>query len=265
MALRRFIAIRGPVRHIRCDRGTNFIGASNELKEEMEKIKEEDIRKFLLQNDADILFIFNPPSASHFGGVFERQIGTVRRVFEGILQEFGSSLNVESLTTFLYEAAAIVNARPLACVNINDETLMPLTPNHLLTMKSRIVVSPPGTFVKHDMYLIKHWRRTQYLANLFWTRWRSEYLSKYHQRSKWTTSTPNFQPGDVVLVVDEALPRSKWKLARLVSVNTSEDGRVRSARVKMVSANENKLSSTELDRPIHKLIRLISTGPIPRQ
>ena len=80
-----------------------------------------------------------------------------------------------------------------------------------------------------------------------------------------TTSTPNFQPGDIVLVVDEALPRNKWKLARLVSVNTSEDDRVRSARVKMVSSNENKLSSTELDRPIHKLIRLVSTGPIPRQ
>ena len=265
LALRRFIAMRGPVKRIRCDRGTNFIGASNELKEEMEKIQEENVRQFMLQNDADIQFVFNPPSASHFGGVFERQIGAIRRVFEGILQEFGSSLNAESLTTFLYEATAIVNARPLACVNINDETLEPLTPNHLLTGKARIVVSPPGTFVKDDMYLIKHWRRVQYLANLFWTRWRSEYLSKYHQRSKWTTTTPNFQPGDIVLVIDDALPRSKWKMGRLVSVNISEDSNVRSARVKIVSSTENKLSSTELDRPIHKLIRLVSTGPTPRQ
>ena len=31
-ALRRFISRRGPVREIRCDRGTNFIGAEAELK-----------------------------------------------------------------------------------------------------------------------------------------------------------------------------------------------------------------------------------------
>ena len=127
------------------------------------------------------------------------------------------------------------------------------------------MVSPPGTFVKDDMYLVKHWRRVQYLANIFWTRWRAEYLSRYHQRSKWTTSTPNFQPGDVVLVVDDALPRSKWKMGRLVSVNVSEDAHVRSARVKMVASTDNKLSTTELDRPIHKLIQLVTTGPTPRQ
>ena len=32
LALRRFISIRGPVSCIRCDQGTNFVGASNELK-----------------------------------------------------------------------------------------------------------------------------------------------------------------------------------------------------------------------------------------
>ena len=69
--------MRGPVKRVRCDRGTNFIGASNELKEEMEKIQEENICQFMLRNDADIQFIFNPPSASHFGGMFESQIGAV--------------------------------------------------------------------------------------------------------------------------------------------------------------------------------------------
>ena len=29
LALRRFIALRGPIAHIRCDRGTSFVGASN--------------------------------------------------------------------------------------------------------------------------------------------------------------------------------------------------------------------------------------------
>ena len=35
---------------------------------------------------------------------------------------------------------------------------------------------PFGNFQRADVYLRKRWRRVQYLANLFWTRWRKEYL-----------------------------------------------------------------------------------------
>ena len=256
MALRRFIAIRGPIVHVRCDKGTNFVGASNELKDQMRQLDCDKIRQFLLDNNGDIEFKFNPPSASHFGGVFERQIGSIRRVFDGILAEFGGILNPESLTTFLYEASAIVNSRPLSCVNINDETLEPLTPNHLLTGKTRVVVSPPGSFTKDDTYLIKHWRRVQYLANLFWSRWKHEYLASLQKRSKWSNSTPNIKVGDIVLLTDDNAPRNQWKLARVVSANPSPDNLVRSVRIKL---SKNSEPTTFLDRPIHKLILLVSS------
>ena len=256
LALRRFISLRGPIVHIRCDKGTNFVGASNELKDEMKKLNCDQIRQFLLDNNGDIDFKFNPPSASHFGGVFERQIGSIRRVFDGILAEFGSVLNPESLATFLYEASAIVNSRPLSCVNIHDETLEPLTPNHLLTGKSRVVVSPPGSFTKDDTYLIKHWRRVQYLANLFWTRWKHEYLISLQKRSKWTNSTPNIKVGDVVLLVDNTAPRNHWKLARVVDANPSPDNLVRSVKIK-VSSKDGEASL--LDRPINKLVLFVSS------
>ena len=109
------------------------------------------------------------------------------------------------------------------------------------------------------------WTRSQRLNNHLWARWRLKYLSEHGQWSNWTPSPPNVQPRFLVMVIDRVRPRNKWKLGRIVSVNISEDGHVRTSRVKMVSNNENKLSSTELDRLIHKLIRLVSTGPIPRQ
>ena len=255
LALRRFVALRGPVVHIRCDRGTNLVGASNELKLEIEKMNYDQISRFVQDNHSVIEFKFNPPSASNFGGVFERQIGSVRRVFEGILSEFGHSLNPESLSTFLHEAAAVVNSRPLSCVNITDETLEPLTPNHLLTGKSRIVVSPPGKFVQQDMYLLKHWRRIQYLANLFWTRWRHEYLSSFHRRSKWTQATKNFAVGDVVLLSDDNAPRNEWKMARIIEVYPSSDGLVRSVKLKVASKDSKP---AVLDRPVNKLVPLVS-------
>ncbi len=53
----RFVALRGSVRQIRCDQGTNLVGAKSEL----------------LKLGCDM--IFNPPAGSHRGGVWERMIG----------------------------------------------------------------------------------------------------------------------------------------------------------------------------------------------
>ncbi|XP_046571990.1 uncharacterized protein LOC124280147 [Haliotis rubra] len=78
-ALRRFIARRGPVKEIWCDNGTNFIGAARELKEALAELDQNSIHSHLLQ--ANIDWKFNPPSASHMGGVWERMIGSVRRFY----------------------------------------------------------------------------------------------------------------------------------------------------------------------------------------
>ena len=112
------------------------------------------VKSFLLSQNCQIEFVFNPPSASHFGGVFERQIGSIRKVLSGLLLEQSSSLSDECLITLLHEVSAIINCRPLSHINLSDSCIEPLTPNHLLTQKSRVIVSPPGTFVRQDLYLL---------------------------------------------------------------------------------------------------------------
>ena len=103
------------------------------------------------------------------GGVWERQIRSVRNVLASLLESHGTQLDDESLRTFMIEAEAIVNCRPLAVNTINSSQYPePLTPNHLLTMKSKVVMPPPGHFQRTDLYLNKRWRRVQYLANEFW-------------------------------------------------------------------------------------------------
>ena len=74
-ALRRFIAIREPVRQLRCDRGTNFVGTHNQLNCELASMTNRKVAQFFLDNNCD--FKFNVPSVSHIGGVWERQIRTV--------------------------------------------------------------------------------------------------------------------------------------------------------------------------------------------
>ena len=86
-------------------------------------------------------FKFNVPSASHLGGVWERQIRTVGSVLVPMLEKSGSQLNDESLRMLLSEVMCIVNCRPLSVNDLYDSSL---THNHFLTMQTKIVLPPPG-------------------------------------------------------------------------------------------------------------------------
>ena len=206
--LQRFISIRGPIRTLRCDCGTNFIGARNELNASIKEFDEYSIKRFLLSNDCDLIdFKFNTPNASHMGGIWECQIRTARAVLDSLFRNVGTQLDDDSLRTFMYEAAAIVNSRPLTVDSANDPlSLAPLTPNQILTMKHDVVLPPLGNFENTDLYSKKRWRRVQHLANEFWKRWRKEYLQNLQVRSKWNKTLPNVEIDDVVIVCDDDLP-----------------------------------------------------------
>lgn len=91
-------------------------------------------------------------------------------------------LDTTRLRTFLYETMAIINSIPLSVEHLNNPTgPEPLTPNHILTMKSSVILPPPRQFSKEDLYLNKRWRRVQFLANEFWQRWKREYLLNLQQ------------------------------------------------------------------------------------
>ena len=153
-AYRRFVCRRGPIRQLRSDNGSNFVGAKNELQKAIAEMDKERIKQELLKDNCDwIQFRMNPPYASHMGGVWERQIRTVRGVLSGILDHHGHHLDDESLRTLMTEAEAIVNSRPLT--TISSPFLEPLTPNHLLTLKSRVILPLPGVFEEADMYSLR--------------------------------------------------------------------------------------------------------------
>ncbi|XP_032363653.1 uncharacterized protein LOC116677092 [Etheostoma spectabile] len=188
--LRCFIAVRGAVRQIQCDQGTNFVGAKNEFKAALQELDTQRLGMFLSQKQCD--FVMNAPHSSHAGGVWERQIKTVRSVLNSTLSLSHGRLNDASLRTLLYEAMSIVNSRPLTVDNLNSpDSLEPLTPNHLIHMKSSTALPPPGTFPREDLYGVKRWRRVQYLAEQFWSRWKREYLHNITVRQRWHSPMRN--------------------------------------------------------------------------
>lgn len=245
-ALRAFIAIRGAVRQLRSDQGTNFVGASHELAEALKDMNQECLKELGCE------FVMNTPTASHMGGVWERQIKTVRNVLNSILDQSSRALDSSSLRTYLYEVMAIVNSRPLTTQHLNDPSgPEPLTPNHILTMKSSVILPPPGNFVKEDLYLRKRWRKVQYLANEFWLRWKREYLLNLQQRQKWHKQCRNAKVDDIVIVKDDNAARNQWKLARVIDVYPGEDGHVRRVKLLMGDASLDSQGKRIVKRPLH--------------
>ena len=191
-AFRRFSCIRGQVSSLHCDRGTNFTGAARTLTNWGCSVK------------------FNPASASHFGGFYERLIGSARRVIEGILVQNCHILNEESFSTLLAETTWTLNCRPLSVETLSDPlSPLPLTANLLLTQKSRNVLMDdlPELYPDENKYSSRHWKRVRYLTDLFVTRWKGEIAQKFQTRSKWNSKNPGVENNDVVLLIDANLPR----------------------------------------------------------
>ncbi|XP_052783279.1 uncharacterized protein LOC128219510 [Mya arenaria] len=67
-ALRRFLAIRGPVKEFRSDRETNFVGALEDIQAKGICVEAGPVKTHL--QDSKIVWKFNPPHASHMDGVW---------------------------------------------------------------------------------------------------------------------------------------------------------------------------------------------------
>ena len=170
------------------------------------------------------------------------------------MKDHPTILTDESLRTFFTEE----DSRPLTVDRMCDPNdPRPISPIQLLTFKSDVVFPPPGDFQRADLYCRKQWRRVQYLANQFWSRWKVEYLSTLQVRQKWTRKSRNFLVGDIVLVKDSEIftRRNGWPLACVEEVFPSDDGLVRKVKLRVANKQADKTSS--LVRPITKLVLLV--------
>ena len=160
-ALRRLIALRGDVKLIRSDCGTNFVGAAKELNANVVSVDGTEMKDYLSRKG--ITWKFNPPHASHMGGVWERLIGVSRRILDSLLCDI-KHLTDEVLVTLMAEVCQIVNARPVAGVLSDPYAPMPLSPSMILTLKSHHSVDSftLDDFSHKDLYR-KQWRCVQEL------------------------------------------------------------------------------------------------------
>ena len=250
--LTRFLSRRGQIFSITCDNGTNFIGAKKILSDATANWNKHQVSDYLKQRG--IIFHLNPPSGSHFGGIFERIVGVAKKMMVAVVNSH--KLNDDSLNTLLCVIENILNSRPLTTVSSDIEDSVPLTPNHLIRLNVTKQL-PPDLYDSKDLFSQKRYKQIQYLANLFWDKWRKAYLLLIQLRPKWTKEHQNLTVNSVVLLAEDNLPRNEWLLGKVIEVHkSSQDGLVSSVKV--------LTRIGECIRPIHKLCLLeMATETIP--
>ncbi|XP_065093120.1 uncharacterized protein LOC135713814, partial [Ochlerotatus camptorhynchus] len=223
MAIRRFACRRGMPIEFFSDNGTNFVGASKEV---TRSINTECCDTF---TDARTRWSFNPPSAPHMGGVWERLVRSVKEAMK--VFDDGRKLTDEILLTTLAEAEDLINTRPLTYVPQESAEVEALTPNHFI----RGLPSTGGDTWKPTTgeaeALRDTYKRSQRLADKLWKRWLEEYLPSINLRSKWHADSEPLMQGEVVYLAD-GNNRKSWVRGMVQELIRSSDGRIRQAIVR---------------------------------
>ena len=227
LALMRFVSRRGKPKEIFSDNGTNFVGTESELKSCLQELSQEAINGKMLFHG--IQWHFQPPAASHRGGVWERMIRSIRKILTVLIND--QVVNDETLLSFLAEVERILNDRPLIPTYAGVEEPCVLKPSQLLMLRECESAVPETS----GNMIYRRWKQVNYLASVFWNRWVKEYLPTLQSRQKWLNPTSNFRQGDIVLIVTEPSKRMRWPMRIVEECLTDEDGLVRTAFVRTVN------------------------------
>lgn len=228
--LRKFVARRGVPSLIISDNAKTFKASAKVIKRLYDN---EEVRAHLESNRIDWKFILE--RAPWWGGFYERMVGTAKRCLRKVLGN--AKLNADELLTVLTEVEATLNSRPLT-YEYDEVGAEMLTPSHLIYGR-RLLSLPEEARNDEEESETGILRRFRYLARLrihFWNRWRKEYLTdlREHHRGK-KEGRSDVSEGEVVLVHEDNVKRSNWKMGKVLELIAGKDGEVRGAKLKLIT------------------------------
>ena len=246
-ALKRMIARRGLPSEIFCDNATNFVGASTKLKELkaflFSKTTQNEISNFC--TNQFINFIFIPPRAPHFGGLWEAAVKSAKSLLNRTLSNV--RLTYEELNTAMVEIESILNSRPISPLSTDPSDYEALTPGHFL-IGSSMKALPERTMHCKEIENLEKWSRITAIKQRFWHRWSADYINSLQTRSKWTENKANVKAGSLVLIHEDNVSPMHWVMGRITSAIPGKDQQIRVVDV--------KTSKGVIRRPIHKIALL---------
>ncbi|XP_036140324.1 uncharacterized protein LOC118644157 [Monomorium pharaonis] len=240
----RFCSRRGLPSDMYSDNGTTFVGAERELRSAYQSAMRDPNFQNKIATDG-VSWHFIPPSAPHFGGMWEAGVRSVKHHLRRILGEH--TLSFEEFTTLLCKIEACLNSRPVAPLSDSYDDYEILTPGHFL-IGSALTVPPEPSLLHLRENRLSRWQLVRHITERFWRVWTSDYLNTLQQRGKWRKVQANIKIGQMILLRNATLPPCKWELGRVTQIHPGPDGLVRVVTV--------RTATSEYKRPITKLCLL---------
>ena len=244
-SLKSLITRRGMPSRIISDNVQTFKSAAKWLR----KLKNsEEANNFL--GSKGIKWQFNVARAPWWGGFFERLIGLIKSCLMRVLGR--AKISFKEFKESLLDVEATLNNRPLTYL---DEEFGPeaLTPNHLIHGRRIPMIAYEQLESESEVEATRRWKHLQKQLQHFWKRWNREYISSLREHHR-LNSTPKklLKSGAIVLIQQEGVSRSRWKLGRVDRLIKGKDGVIRGAVLKVVS--NDRIYTVE--RPLQKLCLL---------
>ena len=201
MKYEEFRARKGNQKRVTTDRGTQLVKSSIVLAAQDSTPRKWDWKEVIRRNST-VLWKFVPVGAAHRNGLAESTVKILKRSLKLALAP-GEVLSYAELVTLLAKISHSINSRPLGIQNINadslqEDFLVPITPNHLLIGRSDGEV-PPLDY-NDDCSTTARLAYVTELYNTWWDAWIKQVLPTLMPLRKWQRRSKNLGVGDVVMM-----------------------------------------------------------------
>ena len=126
----------------------------------------------ILANDGTD-WVFIPPSALHYSGLWEAGVKSVKHHLKRVLGEH--TLTFEELSIVLVEIKTFLNSRPLGALSSDVDDLNTLTPFHFLNGAASALL-PDADLTDVPENRLDRFQFLERIRNQFRKRWSTEYL-----------------------------------------------------------------------------------------
>lgn len=181
--MRRFVCLRGYPRKIYSDKGSQLTAASKELKNAVTNLDAKELVEFGISHGTE--WEFSTADAPWTNGATEALVKSVKRALTSIIGD--QVLSFSELQTVMFEAAQLVNQRPIGRKSNEPDEGSYLCANDLILGRTTPSV-PQGPFKercshKYHLYFLEK------LVEQFWIKWYQDVFPNLVIRQKWHTAS----------------------------------------------------------------------------
>ena len=261
LTMRRFGALRGWPGILQSDPGSQLVSASGKLIQWWKEL-EGPLRQFA--GTKNFQWKVSPADSPWRQGKVERRIAIIKRLLR--LSVGDSVVTPVELQTIFFEVANICNERPIGLSKPREDgTYDVITPNSLLLGRSTNIL-PDDATLANQLPFASRYRLVRHVTSVFWSKWSMNVSPGLVLRQKWHESTRNLQVGDLVMICEHSIIKSKYKLGVVDTVHPSDDGFVRSVTLRYANVlNTNGNISASIVRVKRSVQRLVLILPIEDQ